>query len=249
VSFTDNIKNIIGSIMNSALAPLSFDKHQHIKILTDQAFQHAKNQQVVPVIVHEFARAGAEMPIVFVKNSETGEFQPVALLGLKAGENVFYAEGDKKWLATYIPELISQHPFALMPTENDASQLQVILKEDSYLVSSEQGEALFDQFGDETEYMKKRKNALGHYYENTQITKAFVNTLNEKSLLIQQQLTLTLNGENFTLDGVYLVDEKALNNLPDNDFLELRQRGYLAPIYNHLSSLHQLSRIAALKAK
>lgn len=235
--------------MNSALAPLSFDKHSQIKIKTDQPYLHAKDQQVMPVIVHEFSRAAAEMPIVFVKNADTGEFQPVALLGLKAGENVFYSEGDKKWLANYVPALISHHPFALMPTENDASQLQVILKEDSYLLSEQEGEALFDQLGDETEYMKKRKNALGNYYENTQITKAFVNLLAEKSLLVKQQLTLTLNGENFTIDGLYLVDEKALNKLSNKNFLELRQQGYLAPIYNHLSSLHQLTRLAALKTK
>ena len=56
-----------------------------------------------------------------------------------------------------------------------------------------------------------------------------------------------LNGEKIGINGVYLVDEKVLNSLSDEDFLELRKKGFLAPIYNHLGSLHQLSRLAKLK--
>jgi len=233
--------------MTSPIQALNYDSHKNVKIKRTSNFLHAKDQQVVPLIVHEFSRASAEMPVVFVKNSETGEFQSVALLGLEPKENVFYSE--EKWLSSYLPALITHHPFALMPTENDASQLQVILKEDSYLVSEEEGDAIFDDKGNETEYMAKRKNAIGQYYENTHVTKAFVSFLSEKSLLTQQKLSLDLNGKKISVDGIYLVDEKVLNTLSDEDFLVLRQRGYLAPIYNHLSSLHQLNRLAQLKTQ
>ena len=232
--------------MTSSIRTLSYENHNLIKIQHSNDYQHAKDQQVVPLIVHEFARASAEMPIVFVKNADTGEFQSVALLGLIPNENLFYSE--EKWLSAYLPALISHHPFALMPSQNDENQLQMVIKEDSHLVSKTQGNALFDDEGNETEYLEKRKNAIGLYFENSRITKAFTKQLSDKSLLSQQNLSLELNGEKIAINGVYLVDEKALNSLSDEDFLELRKKGFLAPIYNHLGSLHQLSRLAKLKS-
>lgn len=231
--------------MTSAIRTLSYENHNQIKITPSSNYQHAKEQQVVPLIVHEFARAGAEMPIIFVKNKDTGEFQSVALLGLSPNENLFYSE--EKWLSGYLPALITHHPFALMPTQNDESQLQMVIKEDSHVISKSEGDALFDEEGNESEYLTKRKNALGQYFEQSHVTKAFIHELSENSLLSQQNLTLDLNGEKIAINGVYLVDEKALNALPDDVFLALRKRGFLAPIYNHLGSLHQLSRLAKLK--
>lgn len=233
--------------MTSSVRTLSYENHNQIKIEDSNDYQHAKDQQVVPLIVHEFAKASAEMPIVFVKNAETGEFQAVALLGLTQNENLFYSAD--KWLSPYLPALITHHPFALMPSQNDESQLQMVLKEDSHLVSKTIGDALFDDDGNETEYLTKRKNALGSYFESNHVSKAFTKKLTEKSLLSQQNLSLDLNGEKIEINGVYLVDEKVLNSLSDVDFLELRQKGYLAPIYSHLSSLHQLSRLAKLKTE
>ena len=233
--------------MTSPIQLINVEKHSQVKIKSTTNYIHAKEQQVVPLIVHEFAMASAAMPVVFVKNSVNGEFQAVALLGLKPAENVFYSED--KWLGAYLPALITHHPFALVPSQNDENQLQVALKEDSYLVSHEEGEAIFDDKGNETDYMTKRKNALGQYFENTRVTDAFIKYLVEKNLLSQQQLSLKINNENMTIDGIYLVDEKALNELSNDDFLVLRQRGYLAPIYNHMNSLHQLRTIAQLKTQ
>lgn len=232
--------------MTSAIRTLSYENHHQIKIRDSTDYQHAKGQQVVPLIVHEFARASAEMPIVFVKNAETGEFQAVALLGLSQNENLFYSKN--KWLSSYLPALITHHPFALMPSQNDETLLQMVLKEDSHLVSKTEGNELFDAEGNETKYLDKRKAALGRYFENSHLTKAFTKQLSDKSLLSQQNLSLKFNSENIAINGVYLVDEKAFNSLSDQDFLELRQKGYLAPIYNHLSSLHQLPRLVQLKS-
>jgi hypothetical protein len=233
--------------MTQSIQPLSFEKHSQIKIKNVTNYIHAKEQQVVPLIVQEFFAASAEMPIVFVKNAENGAFQSVALLGFKPQENVFYSE--EKWLGGYLPALITHHPFALAPTQNDDNQLQVIIKEDSHLVSSQEGDALFEADGQETDYMKKRKSALGQYFEHTRTTRAFIASLTGYNLLEQQKLTIDLNGDKIVLDGVYLINEKKLNELSNEDFLILRQRGYLAPIYSHLNSLRQLSKLAALKTQ
>ncbi|NRA73019.1 MAG: SapC family protein [Gammaproteobacteria bacterium] len=228
-----------------AIAQLNAKQHASTKIKSDYNFSHLKDQQILPVIVHEFAQASSEMPIIFIKH-ENGEFQPVALLGLKPSENLFYT--DKKWLSDYLPAIATHYPFMMAPAEDESTKLQVYIREIDGLVNEKDGDALFDKEGKETEYMTKRKETLGRYFESSQITHAFTKHLVEKELLSEQPLNIDINGDKVTLNGLYLVDEKKLNELGDEDFLELRKRGYLAPIYCHMSSLRSVSKLVKIKA-
>ncbi|WP_286263213.1 SapC family protein [Thalassotalea atypica] len=233
--------------MSAPARPLNFIDHGQIKIKPTRHFPHVQGQQIVPLIIHEFSSAAAEMPVVFVKNAETGSFQPVAIMGFEEGENLFY--GEPKWRGHYVPAAIMHHPFALMPSKEDANNLQVILIETDTVMAETDGEALFKEDGTETEYMAKRKNALGTYYENMHITTAFVDFLKEKELLVEQTLNIDINEQKRQLSGLYLVDEKKLNALSDEDFGEVRRRGYLPSIYAHMLSVHQLNRLATLKTQ
>lgn len=48
--------------------------------------------------------------------------------------------------------------------------------------------------------------------------------------------------------GIYIIDDNKLA-VPDNDFLAIRKRGFLEPIYALLTSLHQANRLARIKNK
>ena len=232
--------------MSTKASLLNYEDHGHLKVKETRTFEHVKNQQVLPLLVHEFSIAGAEMPVVFVKNSETGEFQPVAIMGFKTDENVFYDQHH--WRGSYVPAYATHHPFALAPSEQDPNQLQVAITESSTLVNETDGQALFDEQGNETEYMQKRKQTLGNYYENMRVTQAFAKLLRDCGLLQEKTLTVDLNGEKITLNGLYLVDEKVLNELADEQYLDLRKKGFLPSIYAHIGSLHQLKQLAKLKS-
>lgn len=230
--------------MPAPIRPLNFVDHGKVKINPSRHFAHVENEQIVPLIVHEFASTAAEMPIVFVKNPETGEFTPVAVLGFEKGENLFYGQ---TWRGSYIPAVIMHHPFALMPAQDDPEQMQLIISETDEVLNGTEGEALFEESGEETAYLEQRKNALGKYFENTFVTKGFVNFLVEKALLVEQTLNLEINGQKRQLSGIHLIDEKKLNALSDEDFLAMKKRGYLSPIYAHLLSMQQFNQLAKLK--
>ncbi|WP_448553379.1 SapC family protein [Thalassotalea montiporae] len=232
--------------MPAPVRPLNAVDHGKVKINPSRHFAHVEKEQIVPLIVHEFASTAAEMPIVFVKNSETGEFTPVAILGFEQGENLFYGQ---QWLASYVPAVIMHHPFALMPAQDNPEQMQLVISETDEVLNGTEGEALFNEAGEETQYLEQRKNALGKYFENTFITKGFVNFLVEKALIVEQTLNLEVNGQKRQLNGIHLIDEKKLNALPDEDFLEMKKRGYLSPIYAHLLSMQQFNNLAKLKNK
>ncbi|MDP2559533.1 SapC family protein [Psychrobium sp. 1_MG-2023] len=230
--------------MTSPIKPLNANHHSDIKIKSGLNLDSVKRQQVLPLIVHEFAKAGAAMPIIFIKPSEKAEYQPAGLMGLKPDENLFYKEG--KWVGDYIPAVITHAPFAMVPTPGEESRLQMLINEDSEQCSKTEGEALFAD-GKETEYLVKRKETLGNYFHSMQLTREFSKVLVEHELLVEQSLTLEIAGEKVRINGLFLIDEKKLNELSDEKHLELRKRGFLAPIYAHLGSLHQVNKLAQLR--
>jgi predicted transcriptional regulator with HTH domain len=49
------------------------------------------------------------------------------------------------------------------------------------------------------------------------------------------------------ISGTYAVDAKRLNELKDSDFLELRNKNFLYPIYSHMTSISQIDRLVKLR--
>ncbi|MGL6160622.1 SapC family protein [Microbulbifer sp.] len=228
------------------IVPLRSDVHRNLKVNELGSFEHVKNSHMVPVTAHEFSRLGAEYPIVFVKNSDTGQFQSVALLSLKVGENLFVEDGQ--WRGVFVPGCIRNHPFVLAPNGQEQEQLMVALIENSPRVSKEEGSALFTESGEETDYLKAKKETLVSFLESDQMTKAFVKVLVDMELLTAQSVSVNAGEEKIDLNGLYIVDEKKLNELSEEQFEDFRKRGFLPPIYAQLGSLHQLSKLAKLQA-
>ncbi|MBE0362375.1 hypothetical protein PULV_a2994 [Pseudoalteromonas ulvae UL12] len=231
---------------DSNIQPLHNVTHAKTKIKNGINTEFMKTQHLVPIVAHEFSRVANEYPIVYVKNAETGEFQPVAMLGLEPNENLFIKDG--KWEGMYIPHALVRYPLALVANPEDKEKLMVAIVQSSDLVNEEEGRELFDEKGEETEYLKRRKESLISYLEFSQVTAAFSKYLADKELLSAQTLTIEINGEKRDINGIYLIDEKKLNELSDEDFLDIRKRGFLGPIYSFLTSMHQVNRLARIKA-
>ncbi|CCQ12368.1 Peptide transport system permease protein SapC [Pseudoalteromonas luteoviolacea B = ATCC 29581] len=225
--------------------PLQAQKHANTKIKNGVNIDFLKSQHIIPVVAHEFARAAIEFPLAFVKNNETGTYQAVAMFGLEPGENLF-VENDA-WTAGYLPMAMTRYPLGLVKHPEE-DQFGVVIDESSHLVNEQEGNALFEN-GKETEYLTRRKEGLVSYVEFGRVTEAFTAYLAEKGLLSQQTLTVEIKGEKRDINGIYLIDERKVAELSDADFLELRKRGYLAPIYAFLTSTHQVARLARLKAQ
>ncbi|GAA0789233.1 MULTISPECIES: SapC family protein [Pseudomonadati] len=229
--------------MSNQITLLEQAKHGELKI-TASDFNHVAEQHIVPVTLHEIARAATEYPIVFVKNSETGEFQSVAMLGLKPGQNLSVKDG--KWLGLYIPAVVRDYPLGLVLNPEVKDKVWIGLREEAKEVSKTEGQALFNG-EQETPFLEARKKALITHFEQDQATRGILGFLAEKELFISQTLTVDVAGEKRNINGLYLIDEQKLNSLSDEDFLELKKRGLLGPIYGHLSSINQVNRLARME--
>jgi len=226
------------------IVPLNHHRHQHLKIRRDFSFPHAKAQQLTPVTPGEIVKAASCYPVCFVKDKQTGHFKLTAILGIEANENLFYAASA--WQAPYIPLHIQKAPFVIA-TQEDGSCL-VAIDINSPYCSEQEGEALFDNAGRETQALSGIKALCEHLAGQEQLADSFINELNELGLLTQHKLRYNLaSGEKRSLTGLYSVDEALLNSLSDEHVLRLHKKGYLKAIHAHLISLKQFARLFLLK--
>lgn len=227
----------------SKIIPINNQVHGQIKVKSSNDYSRFKSQHLIPIVAQDFSRMATEFPLVFVKNTETGQFLPVAMMGIKNGVNLYCQ--DDNWPAAIIPLGFSNAPLSLVKKSTVSDELIVCIDEESALVSTDSGDALFDAQGEQTKYLEKRSQALLKVAEFTHQIQAISQFFAEKKLLVSRQLTVKLENENepFTINGVYLIDEEVLNELPADEFEKLRKQGLLPLIYAHLTSLQQITRL------
>jgi len=216
--------------------------HKDTRVLEDKTFAHFKSQHITSLVVHEFSRAAHEYPIIFVKDAKTEKFTAVAVLGLKPEQNLFYDENG--WKARYKPESIQGYPFVVAPAKDDVNKQILVVDEESSRLSTKEGHALFDDKGEQTEFVTKLGSFLTDHVSRQHATQTFIKVLLDYKLIVHQTLEISNIDEKKTnIDGMYMISEEALGKLSDKDYLDLRKRGFLPPIY---ASLFSLSRIGDL---
>jgi hypothetical protein len=128
-------------------------------------------------------------------------------------------------------------------------QLAVLVDEDSPMLSETEGTPLFKEDGTKSEYLEQKMERLLNIAEQTVQTEGICKLFKEKDLLATQQVQLQhrQDAPAYNIGGVYTIDEKKLNALSDEDYLDLRKKGIIPMIYAHLSSLQQLRRISEMQ--
>ena len=225
------------------IVAVSSNNHRKIKIKDNDTLAQSKNRNFAPVVVQEFVPASQEFPITFIKDSETGQFRAIVLLGLKPEENLFYNESE--WQATYKPQALTLFPFLLSQGEE---QSVLCFDQSTDVVNEAEGNSLFDEQGNQSTWLTELGEKVVQYVEKTYATKNFIKLLLEHELLAPQTLNLKLeNEEDYSLNGLYAIDEKKLNALSDDNFNALRKTGALPAIYAALLSMQRIHSLARKK--
>lgn len=223
-----------GAPMSTNIAALHKEKHKNLKLKSNDLSQSGQ-AHIIPLVAQEFPRIAGEMPIIFIKDSESGQFRAVAMTGLKVGENLFYKNG--KWDTHYVPAVLRAEPFSLGRVSDSESVLCV--NESSSLLSESEGRALFDDDGNETTLLTSMRSFVVDLVQHNVATQTFIEFLAEKQLLVASTITVKTGegeSEGHKLQGVYRINEDKLNELSDKMFLEMREKGYLSAIYAHIAS-------------
>lgn len=227
--------------------PVALDRERHRATRLSPAENHyafAANTNALPVATTEFAEAARHYPIVFVGEKD-GPFGVAVLVGMANHANLMVDE-QGQWAAnTYIPAFARRYPFVLAQGDGKEERLTVCIDEVYPGLSTERGEALFDEQGRETPYLQRVLEFLSAFHQDVQRTNAFAQRLKELGLLQPKTITVDRAGNKQTLEGVWIVDEPRLRGLDDARVVELFRAGYLPWIEAHLLSLGNLQQLAA----
>mgnify|MGYP006156100167 CR=1 FL=1 len=226
---------------------LKSDIHAKLKVIEAGDYTRHKEEHLVRITVQDFFALSAEFPLVFVKNDSKDTFVPVAIMGLKAGQNLYCQ--TEEWKAQMVPANFNHYPFRMIKVEENSDQLVLVIDEDSPQLSETEGEPLFKEDGEKTEYLEKKIESLLKNAQLTAQTEEICKTFADMGLLTTQQLQLQYRQDSqpYNIDGVYVIDEVKLTALSDEDFIDLRHRALIPLIYAHLCSLQQLRKITEMQ--
>jgi len=207
-------------------------------------FGFAAELLTVMLATTEFYDASRQYPVVFTISPEK-RVQSVALLGFQEGENLF-VDKDGKWLGRYIPAYLRRYPF--ITTDENAEGNATVCFDEAFDGFNCQGGTPLFRNGEPTEKMVDIQNFLQSYLQLLKQTWVFGDMLLEKGLLREISAKANLvNGQMYGLSGMYVVDEKKLSMLTDDEVTKMFRDGSLPLVYAHLVSLRNLPELADRK--
>ena len=226
------------------LVALNSKRHAALRVRPQASFEFVRGVHMAALMQAELVRAASIYPIVFVEDPAIDSFRPMALLGLREGENV-YVDTDGSWLASYEPAVIRAYPFALARAagEGEAERFAVCIDAASELVSLTEGARLFDAQGTPTEALEQARQWLQQIRDMQLRTDEFCRALAARNLFTPFAVRARRGDETLEVDGCYVINEERLDGLPDAKLFELRREGWLSSIYAHLVSLQQFERL------
>lgn len=228
----------------ATFAPIKKETHQNITVAGRRGLSNIANQHILSVTAREFAQLAASYPIFLIKDQE--RYRSVIMLGLEAGENLYYQ--DEKIDALSIPQMLALAPFGLGLDSEKENTLTACLDMDSEFVGEGFENKLYDEEGNETEFLKTVQQALGNLYENEVMTEKFIKELVENDLVHELELSIThASGENKRLVGIYGINEEKLQALSDEKVLDFQKRGLYIPIHAMIVSFAQVNRLVKLR--
>ena len=226
--------------------PLNRTAHRDLRLKAVNNIRFAAAAHSVPLTGVEFAPAARDFPILFAGNS-LEEAGPMALLGLRQGENLLVGENGFWEQGIYIPAFVRRYPFVLAekPAGAEGDDFTVFLDEAYEGFNNEEGERLFKEDGTDTEMLTNAVNFLGEFQQHVTRTQWFVEQLRKHDLLEPRNIRLEKDGKAITLNGLFVVNEEKLRQLDEKVAHEFLKEGVLGWIYAHLLSLANIDRVSA----
>jgi SapC len=228
-----------------------FLKTQRVRLLAPgEVPEFAQRGNALPISHTEFQPAARDYPIVFTSGDTGKSFAPVAVLGLVAGENLFFVSG--RWApGVYIPAYARRYPFCMAKVNVDRVEQKdrLICVEKSHL--EENGEALFDEHGSPSEKWRSLERLLGEYEADLERSREMCAILADYGLLEPFSMQATpkaADAKPVQMTGMYRVAEKRIEDLNSAQLKNLVRKGILPRVYLHLLSLENFGRLLDRRA-
>jgi len=240
---------IFGNVLfYSKPEPLSKEAHANLGVRRiDKPYSFAAGSQVAPLTVAEFPAASLSFPVIFA-----GErYQPLAVMGVTDGANMFIQPDGAFEPGVYIPAYIRRYPFVLA-NYPQGEQLVVCIDRAAPMLGELPDMAFFDAAGEPTQYTKNCMSFCNDFEIEVRRTEAFLTLMRDLDLFESRTQTFTpVNpdgspGVPQTVAEYFAISEAKLKALPPERLQELVANGAMNQIYAHLNSLLGWDRLVAL---
>lgn len=218
--------------------PLTVQAHGHLGVRRNEhPLSFARESHIVPVTVGEIGHASLHYPIIFVGEPKT----PVAVMGLREGQNVFIAPDGKVDPELYLPAYVRRYPFVF--AEDKENERFVVCVDAGSEILSEDGEIRLFENGEPTAFTNDAIEFLKSFESQRQVTNQLVELFTKNDLFEVKQVNYQGRKPDGTLEEpqkvaeYYAISSEKMNALPLETLKEFRDNGALAAAYLHLNSL------------
>jgi hypothetical protein len=226
--------------------------HKDLRIITKKSAEYGDAVNGCLVYPEEYGNVQKEYPIFFQKDTETGEFQSVAIFGFKQDENLFLDSNG--WNAQYIPALMQREPFLIgfQKSEDSEALLPVIHidMENARISKNTEGELAFLEHGGNSAYIDEMSKTLMLIHEGIDMSKdvfaAFLSLDLIEPFVLDIEFT---NKTRYKTDIYFTINQEKLFALDDETLGKLNRAGYLYYAYMVISSLGNIQKLIDMHQK
>jgi hypothetical protein len=221
--------------------PITANRYRNKYWRNHQDYAFAAGDALCPLVMQELPKAMLAMPIAFVADGES--YFPVAVQGLAPGKNLFVAT-DGRWLTAYVPAPYRSYPFRMALTDQGENVLCV--DDASSLISDNTGEPFFNEDDTPTKAVLEILDFFKSIDNNRELTRAACAIFQKYNLIQNWPIKIKSDQREYNLEGLFRIDEAALNSLPGDALAEVRNSGGLFIAYSQLLSMQHLAEMVKL---
>ncbi|MFI8716794.1 SapC family protein [Stenotrophomonas sp. NPDC077464] len=227
--------------------------HQDLRVVTGFGPEYGDAVGMVPAYPSEFAELQREYPIFLRRDTASGEWQSVVLLGFEQHENLYLQ--DDRWNASYVPGAVAKGPFLIgfqdhqvdgMPAREAVMHVDL----EHPRVSAGTGEPLFLPQGGNTPYLDHIAGVLRGIHDGSLFGAAMFAAFDAHGLIQPLQLDVQIEARHrVAVNGLHGIDKDRLAQLDGEALVALNRAGYLEGAYLLVASLHNMRRLIAEKQR
>lgn len=188
-----------------------------------------KTKSLIPILAHEAGKLASSVPLAIYKN------QLVAVCGTRPDDNLFI-DMKGQWMGNVEPQWLSTYPFFLFSVGDKA--IPCFDTDSGWLTSDTEGEPFFASENQFNTYAEQRVKTIMEIHPKKVHTDKVVKALLAAKVLSRWPQHF-IDHYQILHTELYMLDEKALSQVSDETFLELRSIGGVALAYAMSFSLNQ----------
>jgi hypothetical protein len=202
------------------------EEHKNLKVLKPDNYSFMEGVEIIPLGYSEILPATMYYPVFF--GMSEGMVFPFAVLGVQGKNPYLTKEGSFK--IDYIPKLVKFYPFGLVYLREEGKE-NFLVAVDERFTTTEEGEPLFTETGEETSFFAEVKKKLTDLALDLKKALEFSQDLLVKGCITQTSFVMNGPLGKVEFKNLFLANIETLRRLQPEKLYYLNTSGYLPVLY------------------